>query len=172
MKLRLIPVLLATVTTIASAQSEGDLVSSVAPLFKMIRGNVAKAAEQMPEANYGFKPTPEVRSFGQLVAHVANASYMFCSAAMGEKSPATVDFEKSVTAKADLVKGLNEALAYCDKAYTMSDAKAAEKMEFFGTKGNRLFVLNFNVAHDWEHYGNMVTYLRLKGLVPPSSQGN
>ena len=147
-------------------------VASVRPLYDMAKGWLVSSAEQMPEADYAFKPTADVRSFGQLVGHVANASYMFCSIVKGEQNPATADFEKT-TSKADLVKALKEGFAYCDGAYEITDMKAMEEVTFpFGDmKGSRLWALMFNVAHDNEHYGNMVTYFRLKGMVPPSSQG-
>jgi hypothetical protein len=90
----------------------------------------------------------------------------------GEKSPAATDFEKA-TSKAALVQGIKDAFAYCDGAYQISDAKAnTEQVTFFGSMtGSRLWALMFNVAHNNEHYGNLVTYFRLKGMVPPSSQG-
>ena len=140
-------------------------------IYKIVKTNAVKAAEKMPEENYAFKPTPEVRSFGQLVAHVADAQYAFCSAVLGEKNPAP-GIEKSKTTKADLVQALNAAFAYCDKAYDgMTDAHAAETVKFFGGERAKLTVLSFNNAHNDEHYGNMVTYMRIKGLVPPSSEG-
>jgi uncharacterized damage-inducible protein DinB len=136
----------------------------------MVKNNLVKAAEKMPEENYAFKPAPEVRSFGQIVGHVADAQYLFCSAALGEKNPAP-GIEKSKTTKADLVQALNEAFAYCDKAYNgMTDAHAAEMVKFFGRDQAKLTVLAFNNAHNDEHYGNIVTYMRMKGLVPPSSE--
>ncbi len=149
----------------ASAQA----VTAVQPLYESIKGFIVKSAEQMPDSSYAFKPTPEVRSFGQLIGHLANANYTMCSTAKGEKSPLTQDFEK-VTAKADLVKGLKDAFAYCDGAYTMADASFTADAELFGMKGPRLRFLIMNVTHDNEHYGNIVTYYRLKGMVPPSSQ--
>jgi len=103
---------------------------------------------------------------------VANANYLFCSTVKAEKNPSTADFEKT-TSKADLVKAIKDAFAYCDGAYQMSDTKAnTEQVTFFGSMtGSRLWALMFNVAHNSEHYGNLVTYFRLKGMVPPSSQG-
>ena len=148
----------------------GD-VGSVKAIYDIAKGYLTRAAEQMPEENYSFKPTPDVRSFGQLVGHVANASYLFCSGIKGEQNPQTGDFEKT-TAKAALVQALKDAFAYCDGAYQITDTKATEEVSFFGSmKGSKLWALTLNAAHDWEHYGNVVTYLRLKGLVPPSSQG-
>ena len=138
-------------------------------VYSMVKGNIVKAAEEMPEANYAFKPTPDVRSFGQLVGHVADAQYEFCAPVLGDP-PAEPTVEKTKTSKADLVQALKDGFAYCDKAYKgMTDAHAADIVNFFGNKSPKLSILEFSNAHDDEHYGNMVTYLRLKGLVPPSS---
>ncbi|MGA3301274.1 MAG: DinB family protein [Candidatus Acidiferrales bacterium] len=127
-------------------------------------------AQKMPEENYSFKPTPEVRSFGQIVGHVADASYNFCSQASGEANPAT-DIEKTKTSKADLVAAVKDAQAYCFKTYAnMTDAKGSEMMKIFGYQMAKLTVLTINTAHTDEHYGNMVTYMRLKGIVPPTSE--
>ena len=132
---------------------------------------VIRAAEKMPEENYSFKPTPEVRSFGQLVGHVADANYMFCSVALGEPNPAK-NIEKTKTSKADLVAAMKDAVAYCNKAFDgMTDAKGSQIVQIFGSmKAAKLTVLSLNTAHTDEHYGNMVTYMRLKGLVPPTSE--
>ncbi len=159
--------LLLALPTAASAQA----VAAASPLYDYVKGNIVKSAEQMPEANYSFKPVATVRSYGQLIGHVANANYMFCSVAKGEKSPATQDFEKT-TEKAALVKALQDAFAYCDPIYKMPDASFTAMHEMFGMNMTRLGWLIMNVAHDNEHYGNIVTYLRLKGLVPPSSQSS
>jgi uncharacterized damage-inducible protein DinB len=139
-------------------------------LYGFISGAVVAAAEKMPEANYSFKPTPDVRSFGQLVGHVADAQYSFCSAAMGETSPMS-GIEKSKTTKADLVAALKDAVAYCQKTYSaMTDAQGSQIMKMMGFNMAKLTVLSLNTAHTDEHYGNMVTYMRLKGLVPPTSE--
>ncbi|HEX2777092.1 MAG TPA: DinB family protein, partial [Candidatus Acidoferrales bacterium] len=131
---------------------------------------VVGAAQKMPEENYSFKPTPEVRSFGQLVGHVADASYSFCSQAIGEAAPVK-DIEKTKTSKADLVAALKDGVAYCNKAFdTMTDAKGSEMIKLFNFKIAKLTVFSINTAHTDEHYGNMVTYLRLKGIVPPTSE--
>ena len=167
MNVRLATLLALGFPGMAAAQGVG----SVTPLYEMSKGWLIKSAELMPEANYAFKPTPDVRSFGQLIGHVANANYMFCSSVLGEKNPAAQDLEKT-TDRATLVKGLKDAFAYCDGAYQITNAKAGEPIEFFGMKGDKLWALMFNVAHNNEHYGNLVTYFRLKGMVPPSSQGN
>ncbi len=149
---------------------------SANPLTDAIKGGadrvkdmLLKSAEQMPEADYAFKPTPEVRSFGQLLAHVADANNAICGAVIGEKP--TVEVEKTAVKKADIQKALADSFAVCDKAFaSVTDANAAQTVSFFGRQMPRLAVLSFNAGHDYEHYGNVVTYLRLKGLVPPSSQ--
>lgn len=134
-----------------------------------LKKNLTASAALVSEADYGFKPTPQVRSFGQIVGHLANDHYLMCSAAKGEKNPSAVDFEKT-TGKAELVKALAASIAYCDAVYaSMTDAAALQPIEAFGQKFTRLGMLNLNVTHGSEHYGNVVTYMRLKGLVPPSS---
>ncbi len=154
----------------ALAQAQGSGVASIRPLYEQFRGWLIASAEQMPEDKYSFQPTDEVRTFGQIVGHVGNAAYLFCSSALGEENPASGNLEE-VSAKADLVQGIKDAFAYCDKAYQISDSKAMETVTFFGQEGSRLWVLNFNAMHNAEHYGNLVTYFRLNGMVPPSSQG-
>ena len=130
---------------------------------------IASAVPALAQDNYAFKATPDVRSFGQLIGHVADAQYSFCSAVLGEKNPA-LGIEKSKTTKADLVQALKDALAYCDKAYDgLTDEQAAQMTKFFGREMPKLTILSFNVAHDNEHYGNIVVYMRLKGHTPPST---
>ncbi|HEX2207733.1 MAG TPA: DinB family protein [Longimicrobium sp.] len=144
---------------------------SVRPLYAQVRAYVLAAAEQMPEADYAFKPTPEVRSFGQLVGHIANAENMICAMAMGEQSPSQQNWEQ-VTEKAALVQALRASGEVCERAYAQSDEAALQSGSLFGRPMTHLGMLVLNVSHDFEHYGNMVTYMRLKGMVPPSSQGN
>jgi uncharacterized damage-inducible protein DinB len=139
-------------------------------LYLFMSNSVVRAAEKMPEENYSFKPTPEVRSFGQLVGHVADANYMFCSTVSGEANPMK-NVEKTKTSKADLVAAVKDAVAYCSKTFDgMTDAKGSEMMKLFGFNLAKLTILSLNTAHTDEHYGNMVTYMRLKGLVPPTSE--
>lgn len=155
----------------AAAPPANPITASVGGQLAMVKGNITKSAEQLPENLYGFKATPEVRSFGQLFGHVADSNYAICSAATGQKNPG-LNIEKTKTAKADLVAALNESFAYCEKALaSTTDANGAEMHELFGMKMARLAWLSFAVSHDFEHYGNIVTYLRLNKMVPPSSQG-
>src|SRR5215469_4198519 len=135
-----------------------------------VRDYVLKSAEKMPEENYSFKPVDTVRTYGQILGHVADSQYRFCSLALGEKNPAP-DIEHTKTSKADLVVALNSAFAYCDKAYgTMTDAAATQTIKLFGNDAPRLSALTVNNMHDLEHYGNLITYMRMKNIVPPSSE--
>jgi uncharacterized damage-inducible protein DinB len=138
-----------------------------------IRRNLAEAAESMPVGEYAFKPTPQVRSFGEVVGHVASANFFFCSQAKGEPSPSTTNYEKT-TDKAALVKALNDSLAYCDAVFTSTtDANFGATVKTRAPGGDRDTtrgaLLVFNTAHNNEHYGNLIVYMRLKDHVPPST---
>jgi uncharacterized damage-inducible protein DinB len=136
--------------------------------WDMIKVNIARTAEKVGEDNYKFKPTPEVRSLGEILGHVADSNFGICATAAGEKPPAS-GFEKK-TSKAEIMKGVNDSIAYCDKVLaSMDDTKGAEIVKFIGPTP-KLAVLAFNTSHCNEHYGNLVTYMRLKGIIPPSSE--
>lgn len=155
----------------AEAGGDNPMSKAIRNQYTNAKTNLTKAAEKMPEAAFSFKATPDVRSFGELVGHVANANYYFCSAAQGEKSPSAANIEKTVTTKPELVKALNDSFAYCDKAYdALTDANAADKLKFGQNETARIGILSMNNMHDFEHYGNIVTYMRLKNVVPPSSE--
>ena len=131
---------------------------------------VLGSAEKTPEENYNFKPTDAVRGFGQIIGHVADVQYLFCSVVLGEKNPAP-KIEQTKTSKAELIAALKDAFAYCDKAYDgMTDASATQMVKLFGNDAPKLDVLTVNNMHNMEHYGNLVTYMRLKNIVPPSSE--
>lgn len=176
MKRLVLPILLLTLIPaaplLAQEHMDGDdsAVKAIAPLYETVKGYLIASAEQMPEELYSYRPTDEVRTFGQIIGHVANAQYMFCGTATGGTAQPPEDFEKRTT-KAGLVEAIKMGFSACDAAYAMDDAKAMEEVEFFGNTGTRLWVLNFNATHDWEHYGNLVVYFRANGMVPPSSQG-
>ena len=137
--------------------------------YDTIKKDIIAAAEDMPEANYSFKPAPPVRTFGEIVGHIADDEYYFCMTAKGEKPDK--NFEKTLKAKADLVKALKESFAYCDAVYSnMKDADATKPVQSFVGPKSLLSWMSFNYAHMYEHYGNIVTYMRIKGLVPPSSK--
>lgn len=149
----------------------GQTTAAMQPLFESNKQYLVRSAEAMSEANYGFKPVATVRSFGEIIGHLANENYLMCAPAMGKANPmASKDYEK-VTSKADLVAALKAALAFCDEAYKLPDARLRDPVEIFGMKNTALWAITLNLQHNGEHYGNLVTYMRIKGMVPPSSQG-
>ena len=140
-------------------------------LYTNSRNWILRAAEVMPEEHYGFKPTPDVRSFGELLGHIANTQYSFCAAPRKTSSPNTDNIERTATTKAALTAALKDAFAFCDPAYdTLADAQLTEMVKSGQRETAIGYGLTFNVAHNFEHYGNIVTYMRMKGLVPPSSE--
>ena len=157
-----------------SAAAANPVSSGVRTAWESAKRNLTRSAELMPDADYGFRPVETVRTFGQILAHVAGANYVFCSAAKGEKSPhAEEAFEKTATTRVQIVKALNDSIAYCDAAYaSLDDKRAGDTIDLpFGMgKGARALPLMLNTGHLQEHYGNLVTYFRVKGMVPPSSQ--
>lgn len=146
------------------------LVKDAQGQWKQASNAVLNAAKKMPADKYDYKASPEVRSFGGFIGHIADAGINFCSAAGGEKH-APLGAEKSKTSKDDLVAALTESIAFCDKVYNgMTGASAMEAVKFFGQERTRAGVLFFNNMHTYEHYGNLVTYMRANGLVPPTSE--
>jgi uncharacterized damage-inducible protein DinB len=158
-----------------TAKSAGPISGAIRSQWDSAKKNLSDSAQLMPEADFAFKPTAAVRTFGAILAHVAGANYVFCSAALGQKSPHAEDeFEKSATTKAAITKALGDSIAYCDKAYSaLTDQNAAENVTtpFGSAPTPRAGALVANVGHLAEHYGNLVTYFRIKGIVPPTSRG-
>jgi uncharacterized damage-inducible protein DinB len=162
-----------------SPNSKGEQASQANPnpfstynkiFYARMKTILVSSAEKMPEESYNFKPTETVRSYGQIVGHVADAQYNFCALALGETNPG-LKIEQTKTSKADLVAALKDAFTYCDKAYDgMTDASGIQTVKMFGMDMPKFGVLNINNAHDMEHYGNLVTYMRLKNIVPPTSE--
>lgn len=147
---------------------------SAAATYNGLKRFILRSVEKMPVEHFDFQPTPEVRTFGQLLAHIADGNYLLCAPAMGETNPSgtVMDrIEKEKLAREPLVARVKESFAYCDRAYAaLTDANAAEVVPFINSKRPRVAVLWFHIGHAYEHYGNMVTYMRLKGIVPPSTE--
>lgn len=174
------------ISSTASAQTTGagydaltpSLAANAKTMHATIRRNLAEAAQAMPADEYSFRPTPDVRTFAQLIGHVINANWFFCSQAKQEKAPgatATTNHEQ-LTDKATLVKALSDSLAYCDEVYSATtDANFNQSIQVQASPGMkpgntvRGAILMFNTTHNNEHYGNVVVYMRLKGHVPPST---
>ena len=153
-----------------AADPSGVAVAAARASWMAAHNFIVRSAEQMSEANFAFKPVTTVRSFAQIVAHVADDEMGWCAQILGQPLKQT-QFEKTLTAKADVIKAIRDAGAYCEKAYAITDAQAAGVTTIWGGQQPKIRGLMDNAAHDWEHYGNIVTYMRIKGMVPPSSQG-
>lgn len=159
----------------AAAQAPNALVQEAKFPWTVVRDNLLKMAEKMPAENYSFRPTPEIESFGQRVAHIAGANLFICQGVVGKQ---TRDRPRpSVTSKPELIALLQQASAACDAAFdSLNDVTAMEKINShlggpFPPEPTRtkLATLNNVVRHSNEVYGYMCVYLRLKGIVPPSS---
>jgi uncharacterized damage-inducible protein DinB len=139
-------------------------------IFAGVKMILLRSADKMPEENYGFKPVDTVRSYGQILGHVADSQYHFCSTVLGEENPSP-KIEKTKTSKADIIAALKDAFAYCDKAYNgMTDASATQMVKMMGGDVPKLGALGVNNVHTVEHYGNLITYMRMKNIVPPTSE--
>ena len=140
--------------------------------------HVLRTAEKMPEENYGLRPGPqmEVRTFGQQVGHLANYNYLWCSQSKGEKNPNAGSDLTKLSTKAEFIKALTDAFAYCGGAYSsLTDASGAEMIDITQENGRttrnlRMALLILNYGHNNEIYGSMVSYLRMKSIVPPASE--
>lgn len=142
------------------------------------RNVIVRSAEKMPEENYGMRPgtQQEVRTFGQQVGHIANYNFMWCAQAKGEKNPNAGSNLEKLNTKAEFLKALNDAFAYCEGVYSsLTDASGVEMVDITQESGRqtrnlRMALLILNYGHNNEIYGNMVTYMRMKDIVPASSE--
>lgn len=132
-----------------------------------IPGTIIKAAEQMPEEYYTFRPTQEVRSFGELIAHIAESNFEMCAIAKGETPP----MSEVVPTKDGALEALKKSFEYYAKGrQDMTEQRKETMVRFMGKNQPAGNVLDFSLFHSFQHYGNIIVYMRLKGLVPPSSQ--
>lgn len=149
---------------------ENPVVTSLKSLHDLTAANIMRTAEMLDDELYAYRPNEEVRTAGQILAHLANAQYLFCATAAGEESPNQTNFEETATTKADISAALQQAMDYCAGVYgNMTDEAGAQMRDLFGRQLAASAILAFNTTHNYEHYGNLVTYMRLNGLVPPSS---
>jgi len=152
----------------AAATSAPSTADSIKQTYNIVKNNLLKAADKMPDDAYAFKPTPDVRNFGGWVAHLADAQTAGCSRVNGNPQAPSAS---SKTTKADLVAALKASFDICDTAYNaLTDANSNDTVQSFRGPTTRLAALAGNVSHDMEGYGAMAVYLRLKGIVPPSSE--
>lgn len=137
--------------------------------YGQVREYIETAAEEVDEADYGYRPTEEVRSFGELIGHLASARYAYCGAARDEDPPEGPAEDAS---KEELVDAIRSAGEYCAETYGQAtDASLSSTVQIFGNEARQLDALMGNLIHENQHYGNIVTYMREMGMVPPSSQG-
>jgi uncharacterized protein YciI/uncharacterized damage-inducible protein DinB len=165
------------VATAALAQSTAQPADPQAQTLKQFynfnKRVIIASAEKMPAEHYGFKPAPEVRSFAELVGHVADGNYLTCSPVKGEPNPQKEiqHTEKTAKTKDEVIKSLKASFDYCDAVFNnLSDATLKETYKQGDRDRPKASMATLNVYHGGEHYGNIVVYLRLKGLVPPSSE--
>jgi len=156
------------------AQSGNPISDGIRSQWNSAKRNLQQSSEIMPESSYDYRPVDGVRNFGEILAHVAGANYVFCAAAKGEKPPFAEDhFEKAAKTRVAIMKATSDAIAYCDGAFTaLTDASAAQLVQqpFGEGQTSRAAVLVGELGHVNEHYGNLVTYFRINGIVPPSSR--
>jgi uncharacterized damage-inducible protein DinB len=147
------------------------LVSGLTNLYNGIEMNVLGAAELMPEHLYGYRPVKDVRSFGEIAAHIADAQKALCLGMQGGNVDLKDELEKSLTTKAAIVGALKDTFAGCRAVITsLSDADAQRLVPFGQDPDAVATLIAFTISHGNEHYGNLVTYMRMNGIVPPSSR--
>jgi uncharacterized damage-inducible protein DinB len=142
--------------------------------YASLKRYIIGSAEKMPPERYAFKPAPEVMTYAGLLGHIIDVQYSYCNAVKGGANPAAGKGLDKLTDKAVLVPAVIEAFAYCDDAFAKLTEQNALEMLTIGTAPNQRQVARANqltmaIAHGNEHYGNLVTYMRIHGIVPPSS---
>ena len=153
------------------ATAQNPIRDSLKGLFDITRANITATARELSPELYAYRPTDDVRTAGQILAHIADAQYMFCSTAAGESSPQTEGIEQTRTQKQQIVEALEQSFAYCERVFARTtDAGGGQAVTLMGMPTTAFGTLAFNSAHNYEHYGNLVTYMRLNGIVPPSSR--
>jgi uncharacterized damage-inducible protein DinB len=142
--------------------------------YASLKRYIIASAEKMPAERFGFKPTPEVMTYAGLLGHIIDVQYGFCNAVKGGPNPAAGKGLDKLTDKAALVPAIKEAFTYCDDTFAaLTDQNALEMLTLGGGANQRQVAranqLTMVIAHGNEHYGNLVTYMRIHGIVPPSS---
>jgi uncharacterized damage-inducible protein DinB len=145
-------------------KAPNPLTTTLSIFSSNMQDKIMSAANMMPESKYSYRPTKDVRSFGEIVTHIADISYYLCSNAKGVAVPGTATAKGS---KTEIVAYLKGAFVYCDGMYSgFTDAHLNDPADFWGHKTNEMFILTQLGNHDALHYGNLVTYLRINGLEP------
>jgi uncharacterized damage-inducible protein DinB len=155
-------------TAYAQTPDANPLSAGLKGSYTTIKNNIIKAAEKMPEEHFGFKPMPDMQSFGQRLGHIADASIRSCASVKGEQKTPPAGTK---TAKAELIAALKETFTYCDSVVdSLTDADASKLASVGGRQSTKLQPLWGMVSHNNSIYGALSVYMRLKGVIPPSSE--
>jgi DinB superfamily len=139
--------------------------------YTTLKPNVIKAAEKMPEADFKYMPTPDIRTYARIINHITEAQFRSCGILNGKANSDIAKPPSDTADKATIVAALKASFDECDKAYAaLTDANVTEMMTLGQNKRSRIGMAWGNVSHDNEQYAELSTYLRLKGLVPPTSE--
>jgi DinB superfamily len=139
--------------------------------YNGLKGNILKAADKMPADSYSFRPTPEIRTFARVVNHVIEAQLRSCGVLNGTAPDALPKVPPETADKAAIVAALQASFAECDKAYAaLADDNLLQMLTIGPITRTRIGFAWGNVSHDNEQYATLALYMRLKGLVPPSSE--
>jgi uncharacterized damage-inducible protein DinB len=170
-KRSILPALVVLMLPLPAKAQSNPLVQSLMGLYGTTEQYIMATATDLDADMYAFQPTDEVRTAGRILAHIADSQFIFCSAAAGASNPHSGSFEETATTKDAVVSALEQGFEYCHEVYAgTTDMNASTAVAFFTGPNTRGGVLAFNSAHNYEHYGNLVTYMRLNGIVPPSSR--
>ncbi len=168
-------ILIAAIAVVLAAPlslfAQNPLVGSLKGVFDITKTNIMATAEILDDDMYAFRPTDAVRTAGQILAHIADGQFSFCGSAAGEPNAAPENFERTRTRKAEIIEALELGFAYCERVFARTTDEGAVAAARFSPAVNTVGgILAFNSAHNYEHYGNLVTYMRINGIVPPSSR--
>ena len=169
--------MLLAVSAAAQAPTAGQklsLATSMQRAYTTLKGNLTQAADKMPEANYTFKPAsdPDLRTYGQWIGHQTDNQFLNCAIIKGVPNPSAPQSNEKKTRKADLVKAMADAFAFCDGAFSaLTDQSAMQMVKQGEGETARGGVASAMLAHGLESYGIVVVYLRAKGIAPPDGGG-
>jgi uncharacterized damage-inducible protein DinB len=167
-----VAILLFALPAVPQSTDANPYTSTIRRQFNRIAGVVTRAIEKMPDEQLSFRPTPDVRTFAEIGGHIADGNFLLCRAAHENKFEIMREHEHRPGTKADLLAALKRSIEYCEAAFdATTDANGTAPVKVGENSYPKLMVLDWAVSHSWEHYGNLVTYMRMKGIVPPTSEG-
>lgn len=171
LSLLICPIVLSAIAAVTAFAQLSDTIGTLKFFYDYNKRNILASAEKMSEANYGFKPSPDIRSFGEVLGHITDVNFMTCSAMKGEANPRPDSVEKNAKTKDDFLKALKASHDYCDGAFAnLSEALMKETYKVEDRVHPKAGMVILNTQHGMEHYGNLVIYLRMKGIVPPTTE--